>query len=99
MKVKLSFIDDRWCGEVIDVDSDNCIKIDGESAMNMLFEQQHGEHCNIVIFYKREDLPTILHQADGHLSIDTFASEDFSWYFIYKDFLKLILDIKKEELI
>ena len=92
MKVKLSFIDDKWYGKVIKVDSTKCVKICGEGAMNMLFEQEHDRgHRNIVILYKREDIPSILTQAESSLTINTFASENFSWYFINKDYLSGIL--------
>lgn len=97
MKVKLSFIDDRWYGKSIKVDPSNCIKICGEGAMNMLFEQEHdGGHRNIVIFYKREDIPPILIQAESSLTINTFASENFSWYFINKDYLNNLLKLLNE---
>lgn len=91
MKVKLSFIDDKWYGKVIRVDPTRCAKICGEGAMNMLFEQEHGEHRNVVIFYKRGDIPSVLNQAESSLTVNTFSSENFSWYFINKDYLNSLL--------
>lgn len=91
MRVRLDFIDNTWRGKVVEVDEHCIYKIDGQSAMNMLFEQEQGEHDNILIFYKREDIPSIYKQAGSHLQVDTFASDNFSWYYIHKEYLIRVL--------
>lgn len=93
MKVRLEFIDSTWYGKVIEAD-ENCIyKIDGQSAMNMLFEQEQGEHSGIIMLYKREDVPCIPMQADSHLRMYVFASDNFSWYYISKEYLLRVLGV------
>ena len=93
MKVRLDFIDSTWYGKVIEVD-ENCVyKIDGQSAMNMLFEQEHGKHSNTIMFYKREDIPCIHQQAESNMRVHVFASDNFSWFFISKDYLLKVLGV------
>lgn len=61
--------------------------------MNMLFEQEHGEYSSIIMFYKREDTACIHQQAEDHMRVHVFASDNFSWYYIYKDYLLKVLGV------
>ena len=85
IKAHIGFIGDSWYGKVVDIDCSVLYKIDGQSAMNMLFEQADGGHNNIVILHAK--VGDILRTSDSSLQVDFFTSDEVVWYYILKQYL------------
>lgn len=85
LKAHIGFIDDSWYGRAVGLDHTMLYKIDGQSAMNMLFEQADGGHNNIVILHAK--VGDVLRTSDSSLQVDFFTSDEVVWHYVLKQYL------------
>lgn len=95
MKLKVEFVDNTWYGKTVEVSDVYVTKLCGQSAMNMLFEQdedyQHKSN-NFIVIHKRNDLDHIPKTTDSAMSVSAFASDNFDWYCVDKEYLLEVLN-------
>ena len=95
MKIYVEFVGNVWYGRKVDVSGMFVTKLCGQSAMNMLFEQdeddQHKSN-NFVVIHKRNDLNYTLKTTDSAMSVSAFASDKFDWYYVDKEYLLEVLE-------
>ena len=95
MRLKVEFVGNTWYGKTVEVLDIYITKLCGQSAMNILFEQdedlQHKSN-NFVVISHRNDLPYIAKTSGSHMSISAFASDNFDWYCVDKEYLLEVLE-------
>ena len=100
MKLKVEFVDNTWYGKTVEVLDVYITELCGQSAMNILFEQdeddQHKSN-NFVVIHKRNDLNYTLKTTDSAMSVSTFASDKFDWYYVDKEYLLEVLEGETNE--
>lgn len=98
MKLKVEFVDNKWYGEVVDVLDIYVTKLCGQSAMNMLFEQeedyQHKSNSFVVIS-KHNESNSVAKTSGSHMTVSSFTSDDFDWYYVDKEYLLEVLNETK----
>lgn len=100
MKVLIDFIGTEYVGKKIDVLDQYLWKLDGESAMMILFNQEyeplHKDH-NLLIVYERTDIPYTLKTCGSRMSVNVFASPKLKWYCIDKEYVQSVLEGKTND--
>ena len=95
MKLKVEFVDNTWYGKTVEVLDVYITELCGQSAMNILFEQdeddQHKSN-NFVVIHKRNDLNYTLKTTDSAMSVSAFASDNLDWYYVDKEYLLEVLE-------
>lgn len=97
MELYVDFIDDTYYDKHVEVNDIYVTKLCGQSAMNMLFEQEEDDDHksnNFVIISQRCDLPYKAKTTGAYMSVSNFTSDNFLWYCIDKEYL---LEIVKGE--
>ena len=95
MKIYVEFVGNVWYGRKVEVSDMFVTKLCGQSAMNMLFEQdEYTTHKsnNFVVISHRNDLPYIAKTSGSHMSVSAFASDNFDWYCVDKEYLIEVLE-------
>lgn len=95
MKLEVEFVDNTWYGKTVEVLDVYITELCGQSAMNILFEQdeddQHKSN-DFVVIHKRNDLNYTLKTTDSAMSVSAFASDNFVWYCVDKEYLIEVLE-------
>lgn len=95
MKIYVEFIGNVWYGRKVEVSDMFVTKLCGQSAMNMLFEQdednQHKSN-NFVVISHRNDMPYVAKTSGGHMQVSAFTSHRFDWYCIDKEYILEVLN-------
>ena len=95
MKIYVEFVGNVWYGRKVEVSDMFVTKLCGQSAMNMLFEQDEDTNHksnNFVVISHRNDLPYIAKTSGSHMSVSAFASDNFDWYCVDKEYLIEVLE-------
>ena len=95
MKIYVEFVGNVWYGRKVEVSDMFVTKLCGQSAMNMLFEQDEDTNHksnNFVVISHRNDLPYITKTSGSHMSVSAFASDNFDWYCVDKEYLIEVLE-------
>ena len=95
MKLHVEFIGETYYNQYIEVNDMFITKLCGQSAMNMLFEQDEDtihKSNNFVVISHRNDLPYIAKTSGSHMSVSAFASDNFDWYCVDKEYLIEVLE-------
>ena len=95
MKLHVEFIGETYYNQYIEVNDMFITKLCGQSAMNMLFEQDEDtthKSNNFVVISHRNDLPYIAKTSGSHMSVSALASDNFDWYYVDKEYLLEVLE-------
>ena len=95
MKLRVEFVGDAYYNRRIEINDMFITKLCGQSAMNMLFEQDEDtthKSNNFVVISHRNDLPYIAKTSGSHMSVSAFASDNFDWYCVDKEYLIEVLE-------
>ena len=95
MVIYVEFCGNVWYGRKVEVSDMFVTKLSGQSAMNMLFEQDEDtihKSNNFVVISHRNDLPYITKTSGSHMSVSAFASDNFDWYCVDKEYLIEVLE-------
>ena len=95
MKIYVEFVGNVWYGRKVEVSDMFVTKLCGQSAMNMLFEQDEDtthKSNNFVVISHRNDLPYIAKTSGSHMNVSAFASDNFDWYCVDKEYLIEVLE-------
>ena len=95
MKIYVEFVGNVWYGRKVEVSDTFVTKLCGQSAMNMLFEQDEDTNHksnNYVVISHRNDLPYIAKTSGSHRNVSAFASDNFDWYCVDKEYLIEVLE-------
>ena len=95
MKIYVEFVGNVWYGRKVEVSDMFVTKLCGQSAMNMLFEQDEDTNHksnNSVVISHRNDLPYIAKTSGSHMNVSAFASDNFDWYCVDKEDLIEVLE-------
>ena len=95
MKIYVEFVGNVWYGRKVEVSDMFVTKLCGQSAMNMLFEQDEDTNHksnNFVVISHRNDLPYITKTSGSHMNVSAFASDNFDWYYVDKEYLLEVLE-------
>lgn len=95
MKIYVEFVGNVWYGRKVEVSDMFVTKLCGQSAMNMLFEQDEDTNHksnNFVVISHRNDLPYIAKTSGSHMNVSAFASDKFEWYCVDKEYLLEVLE-------
>ena len=100
MKIYVEFVGNVWYGRKVEVSGMFVTKLCGQSAMNMLFEQDEDtihKSNNFVVISHRNDLPYIAKTSGSHMNVSAFASDNFDWYCVDKEYLIEVLEGETDE--
>lgn len=98
MRIYVDWIDDHYINKRIEVEDSQVVVICGFEAMRILFDQclhyDLDSDKYVVLFY-RKDLDGMLTQtAHPSFAIDCFASNNFSWAKIDREYLEKLIGDK-----
>lgn len=95
MKIYIQWVDNKHTHKNIEVNPVYVKQVSGFEAMNILFNQEncldHKDNYNVVLF-DRTDLIITPRTACSTMAISTFASNNFLWYVIDKEYVYEVLN-------